>query len=373
MLEPKKPIVFVITPFNEDFLALYDELSRQFENDFEFTNAGDLDNQQSILKDIVQGIHKADVIIADLTGLNANVFYELGLAHAMNKKVIIITQDLSELPFDIKSYRANEYSLQFNKLPNLIVELKKLLAGAIDHSVQYGNPVCDYLPNYFTNVEVLGVNTSINVNEGSEDVEAIEEEGESDKGYLDYIADILENSNKMTAEISSMSTEMDEMTSSITSATNDINRATAKTGTTDAVFVRNVCRKLSKPIDAFSTKLKGHVSEVSICWDIVENSYLALLDNSFAQKKENFSELQDSIKNLTEMKSSIKYSHGEIANFVETLHNSLGMERHLNKSITILIKELESYLTISETMSSSIDRILAKNQTIINNMKTIEV
>ena len=373
MLEPKKPIVFVITPFNEDFLALYDELSRQFENDFEFTNAGDLDNQQSILKDIVQGIYKADVIIADLTGLNANVFYELGLAHAMNKKVIIITQDLSELPFDIKSYRANEYSLQFNKLPNLIIELKKLLTGAIDNSVQYGNPVCDYLPNYFTNVEVLGVNTSINVNEGSEDVEATEEESESDKGYLDYIADILENSNKMTTEISSMNTEMDEMTSSITSATNDINRATAKTGTTDAVFVRNVCRKLSKPIDTFSAKLKGHVSEVSICWDIVENSYLALLDNSFAQKKENFSELQDSIKNLTEMKSSIKYSHGEIANFVETLHNSLGMERHLNKSITILIKELESYLTISETMSSSIDRILAKNQTIINNMKRIEV
>ena len=131
MLEPKKPIVFVITPFNEDFLALYDELSRQFENDFEFTNAGDLDNQQSILKDIVQGIYKADVIIADLTGLNANVFYELGLAHAMNKKVIIITQDLSELPFDIKSYRANEYSLQFNKLPNLIIELKKFIASML--------------------------------------------------------------------------------------------------------------------------------------------------------------------------------------------------------------------------------------------------
>lgn len=102
-----KPKVFVITPFNEDFLALYDELKRIFKEDFDFTNAGDLDNQQNILQDIVEGIHQADVIIADLTGLNANVFYELGLAHAMNKKVIIITQDLGELPFDIKSYRAS--------------------------------------------------------------------------------------------------------------------------------------------------------------------------------------------------------------------------------------------------------------------------
>lgn len=123
----ENPIVFVITPFNDDFLALYDELKEEFKESFTFTNAGDLDSQQSIIKDIVWGIYKADVIIADLTGLNANVFYELGLAHAMNKKVIIITQNLEELPFDIRSYRANEYSLKFNKLPELIDKLKDLL------------------------------------------------------------------------------------------------------------------------------------------------------------------------------------------------------------------------------------------------------
>lgn len=134
----KKSRVFVITPFDEDYLALYDELKKSFEEKFDFSNAGDLDNQQNILQDIVEGIYQADVIIADLTGLNPNVFYELGLAHAMNKKVIIITQDLAELPFDIKSYRANEYSLQFNKLPKLVEELKKLLFGAIDGSVKYG-------------------------------------------------------------------------------------------------------------------------------------------------------------------------------------------------------------------------------------------
>ena len=105
-----KHIVFVIMPFGEDFLALYDNLKNRFRDDFEFTNSGDLDNQQNILHDIVEGIAQADVVIADLTGLNANVFYEFGLAHTMNKKVVIITQDLSELPFDIKSYRANEYS-----------------------------------------------------------------------------------------------------------------------------------------------------------------------------------------------------------------------------------------------------------------------
>ena len=144
-----KHIVFVIMPFGEDFLALYDNLKNRFRDDFEFTNSGDLDNQQNILHDIVEGIAQADVVIADLTGLNANVFYELGLAHTMNKKVVIITQDLSELPFDIKSYRANEYSLQFNKIDKLIDELEKLLKGAIDDSVKYGNPVFDLYAQLF--------------------------------------------------------------------------------------------------------------------------------------------------------------------------------------------------------------------------------
>ena len=44
-----KPKVFVITPFNEDFLALFNELKQTFKNDFDFTNAGDLDNLLIIL------------------------------------------------------------------------------------------------------------------------------------------------------------------------------------------------------------------------------------------------------------------------------------------------------------------------------------
>lgn len=60
-----KPKVFVITPFNEDFLALFNELKQTFKNDFDFTNAGDLDNQQNILQDIVEGIYQSEVIIAD--------------------------------------------------------------------------------------------------------------------------------------------------------------------------------------------------------------------------------------------------------------------------------------------------------------------
>lgn len=361
-----KPKVFVITPFNEDFLALYNELKRIFKEDFDFTNAGDLDNQQNILQDIVEGIYQADVIIADLTGLNANVFYELGLAHAMNKKVIIITQDLGELPFDIKSYRANEYSLQFNKLPKLVEELKKLLFGAIDNSVKYGNPVLDYIPDFYESEKAIS-NTNYledEVEKSNGDVHSIiEDEGE--KGFLDYIADIEENSTKMTDEITAMGIEMNEMNTSINAASNEIDRVKTQSGNVDASFVRNICRKLSGPVDVFAGKLKGHVSEVVKYWDIVENSYLSLLDNQYAKNTKNLEDLRKSINELKGMQDAIYDSNGKIESFIIALRGSIGMERRLNKAISSLISELEEYLLMTETMASSIDRIISKGEIVI--------
>ena len=143
-MEKKK--VFVIMPFQDQFFEVYEMLKMQFADSFEFTNAADEGNQQNILKDIVQPIYEADVVIADLTGLNPNVMYELGLAHSFNKKTITITQDeLSTLPFDLKQYRAKDYSTHFKKFAELLDYLKINLNGAVDNSVIYGNPVKDFL------------------------------------------------------------------------------------------------------------------------------------------------------------------------------------------------------------------------------------
>lgn len=362
----EKSRVFVITPFDEDYLALYNELKNSFEEKFDFTNAGDLDNQQNILQDIVEGIYQADVIIADLTGLNPNVFYELGLAHAMNKKVIIITQDLAELPFDIKSYRANEYSLQFNKLPKLVKELEKLLFGAIDGSVKYGNPISDYIPDFYKSGENVIEHRELktNVEEDSKDIDGISEE-EGEKGFLDFIADIEENSQKMTKEITAMCNEMSEMNLSINKASNEIQRVKDKSGNVNASFVRNICRKLSNPVDIFAVKLKKHVGEVTRYWDIVENSYLSLIDSQYAQKQDNLEELKKSINALSGMQDAIYSSDERIERFIDVLRGSMGVERRLNRALSLLASELEEYLLMTETIASSIDRILSKGEVVI--------
>ncbi|EPO2450010.1 hypothetical protein ACT7LO_000282 [Providencia rettgeri] len=63
-----------------------------------------------IMFDILQSIVKCDMAICDLTTKNANVFYELGLRQAFNKKTILITDGKEKAPFDISGFRYVQYS-----------------------------------------------------------------------------------------------------------------------------------------------------------------------------------------------------------------------------------------------------------------------
>lgn len=64
----------------------------------------------SIMSDIWHITRHASVVLADVSGKNSNVFYELGLAHACRKPVIIITGSLEDVPFDLKGLRVIEYN-----------------------------------------------------------------------------------------------------------------------------------------------------------------------------------------------------------------------------------------------------------------------
>jgi len=354
-----KPIVFVITPFEEDYLALYDVMKARFAESFEFTNAGDLDNQQNILKDIVVGIYRADVIIADLTGLNSNVFYELGLAHAMNKKVIIITQDITELPFDIRSYRANQYSLAFHKIDELYTQLDKLLTGAISGDVQFGSPVSDFISD-MPDVEKKKVNIVATENE----TKNIDEDSssEEDKGFLDFIAEIDESMELITSTLEGLSNGMNAMSGEIENGTREVERVQLSGGAGVATFARNISRKLSQPVNIFATQIKEGATVVSGNWNNVENNYLLLLSDRKIVTDENSEDIKTNIGHLEALQSSIYASNEQMDRFINSMESCLGLERRLTQAIKALILGVQEYLSITNMMISSIDRIITKSK-----------
>jgi hypothetical protein len=78
-------------------------------NSFSVIRADEIYSSGAIIDDIYKQIMEANICIADVTGKNPNVNYELGLAHALNKPTIIISQKIDDIPFDYKHLRAIIY------------------------------------------------------------------------------------------------------------------------------------------------------------------------------------------------------------------------------------------------------------------------
>lgn len=64
-----------------------------------------------IVDQIWSGIHGAKVLVAELTGRNPNVFYELGLAHALPKPVVLVSANEEDVPFDVQHIRVIYYNV----------------------------------------------------------------------------------------------------------------------------------------------------------------------------------------------------------------------------------------------------------------------
>jgi len=59
---------------------------------------------QPIIEDIWESINSSEFIVADVTGKNPNVMYEIGMAHTVGKAVVIMTQNIDDVPFDLRHY-----------------------------------------------------------------------------------------------------------------------------------------------------------------------------------------------------------------------------------------------------------------------------
>jgi hypothetical protein len=95
---------------------------------FSAIRADDIFRPGVILHDIIHGIVESDVVLAEITHVNANVFYELGYAHALNKPTILLANRLTEeLPFDISGYRVIFYDDSIRGKGDIEATLRKHL------------------------------------------------------------------------------------------------------------------------------------------------------------------------------------------------------------------------------------------------------
>lgn len=102
---------FVLMPFGLPFNRYFTNIYSPAISDAGLVpaRADSLYRPSSILHDIWRHIRNARVLLADLTGTNQNVFYELGLAHAIGKPVVLVSDNLDDVPFDLRGLRVLIY------------------------------------------------------------------------------------------------------------------------------------------------------------------------------------------------------------------------------------------------------------------------
>lgn len=148
-------LCYVIMPFSKTRSCTEDEWTAVFEELIRpaVENAG-LGYQcrrseattGSLIKAIITSLDNANVVIADLTDQNPNVFYELGVRHSLQNRTILIAQKRSHIPSDLRDYASHVYRWKtaadkaaFRK------KMKALLSGLNEDPDRPDNPVADFL------------------------------------------------------------------------------------------------------------------------------------------------------------------------------------------------------------------------------------
>ncbi|HET6763746.1 MAG TPA: hypothetical protein VFH27_08735 [Longimicrobiaceae bacterium] len=148
-----KPFVFVIMPFADEFKERY-ELGIRAACIEAGAHCERVDEQlfeESITERIYNQISKADIIVAELTGRNANVFYETGYAHALGKRTLLLANSVDDMPFDTR------------QLPHIVyngdvMELKRQLLGKLVWALanrDTGRTPEPNIPSFYANGQLL--------------------------------------------------------------------------------------------------------------------------------------------------------------------------------------------------------------------------
>lgn len=190
---PDRDVCFVISPIGKSgtktFQTFRDALDFVIRpalegSDYELQviRADDIERPGSFIKDILENLLNSFLVIADLTGQNPNVFYELGVRHALSPRTILIAQSMDDIPSDLREYRTIIYDTSAKGAADFKKRLEKFLAEIYDTPQRPDNPVLDRFGSIIENRTRELENQVIRLTEQLETIARGEEPQEKPEG-----------------------------------------------------------------------------------------------------------------------------------------------------------------------------------------------
>ena len=131
--ERKHADLFVLMPFSDALLPFYQDHIRPTIERMGHScgRADDFFTADAIIEGIWTAIRNARVILADCTGRNPNVFYEIGIAHTVGKPVVLLSQSVDDIPFDLRHRRTIVYEYS----PRGVKQFEEVLAKTVQWEI----------------------------------------------------------------------------------------------------------------------------------------------------------------------------------------------------------------------------------------------
>ena len=132
------PRAFVVMQFSSPYNELYEQVIARICNEYgvEARRADDTFGPGLIIADVARQIDEAKVVIAEVTPINPNFYYEVGYAHARNKPTILIAdKTVDRLPFDLSPFRTLFYENTIDGKQKIEERFRSHLRAVLSQSV----------------------------------------------------------------------------------------------------------------------------------------------------------------------------------------------------------------------------------------------
>lgn len=342
----ENPKAFVLMPFDPEFTAIYDDLIKLplEEAGYDVKRADSIIDLRNILCTIIQGISEANLVVAELTTLNPNVLYELGLCHGLKIPTILITQSLDEVPFDLRSYNILVYSTHFDDVKKLKQNLKEIGEKHKNQEISFSSPVIDFYSGSHTPANKT--TESFKEQQPRDILDEVQEEN----GLLDLVVEGGEAVEKLSIimlDIAKLTVDMGEATVEHTAQFADIAK---DQGLGSAAKMRKVLSEAAAGITQYSEQIEAYFPDYEYNVNIFVQSYskyISLLEPKTSEGKEDVKNFRDTI-----------------TSFLETIRNALEAFSNLRNSLTRLQGTSKDLNRASRRTSRSIDELNATTATI---------
>ena len=315
------------------------------ESGYEVIRAQDILSSRNILKDIIRNIYVADLVIADLTTINPNVFYELGIAHALERPTVLLTQSIEDVPFDLKSYRVIIYSTKYDNVKVLKNKLIEIANSAKNNDLNFGNPVTDFKPK--EKIEKLP---------DKKKEEIVEEYKE--KGFIDFIVDTENCSNEIINITNVITNETKNIGNKMKLRTDELNQISDKRIPGTASRIQRIIKSASLDILNQSSRLEDVQPEFHKKWVELDDNMRGFLEIVKIRNEDDKKEIINFKNGIYSLKDALSKSSNGIIEFKKSVNNLRGMNRELNLASNKTVRILDLIISDMQGAEAYTNKIL---------------